>query len=182
MACKHCGISQPQHVPGPLELCATTNEFVAAVPLAIGAGALALSTYLDAKFHISHDIRFLATAPSASDAVQYITAKARENRLLVAHILEERATDPSTANRIFLVFPSDGRQWTYGEFWRDVCRVGNWLVEGLGVRKNELVALNGGNSPEYLMLWFGLDAAGACPAFINCNLSGQALEHCVKVG
>ena len=55
-------------------------------------------------------------------------------------------------------------------------------MKDLGIRKGEMVAIDGGNSPEYLMLWFGLDGIGACPSFINCHLTNQPLMHCVKVG
>lgn len=96
-------------------------------------------------------------------------------------ILEDQAANPAIANNEFLVFPTDGRTWTYREFWEDVNRVGNWLLQELGIRKEELVALDGLNSPEYLIAWFALDSIGASPCFINHSLTGQSLEHCIKV-
>jgi hypothetical protein len=149
--------------------------------LGVGAGALALSAYLDAKYHIRSDIAQTTRGRSPANALEYITKKTLENRLLVAHIFEDHVNNPKVRDNIFLIFPSDGRQWTYAQFYDEICRVGNWLVQELGVRKNELIAINGPNSPEYLFLWFGLDMIGACPAFINCHLTGKALEHCVKV-
>jgi hypothetical protein len=148
---------------------------VSLTSLGVGASALALSAYIDAKFHIRHDIASNTLGRSPANAIEYITNKSIQDRLLQAHILEENAKNPSVRDNVFLVFPSDGRQWTYGQFYEEICRVGNWLVQELGVKKNELVAMNGGNSPEYLILWFGLDMIGACPAFINCHLTGKAL-------
>jgi len=51
----------------------------------------------------------------------------------------------------------------------------------LGIEVGEVVAIDGGNSPEYLMLWFALDAIGAIVSFVNWNLTGEGLVHCVKV-
>lgn len=59
--------------------------------------------------------------------------------------------------------------------------MGNWLIDDLGIQVDEVVAMDGGNSPEYLMLWFALDAIGAVPSFVNWNLTGTGLVHCVKV-
>ncbi len=75
----------------------------------------------------------------------------------------------------------EGRTWTYKQFFDDLQRVGNWLMNDLGVRKGELVAMDGANSPEYLMLWFALEGVGASISFINCHLTNQPLVHCVKV-
>jgi acyl-CoA synthetase (AMP-forming)/AMP-acid ligase II len=52
----------------------------------------------------------------------------------------------------------------------------------LGIGIDEVVAIDGGNSPEYLMLWFALDAIGAVTSFVNWNLTGAGLVHCAKVG
>jgi acyl-CoA synthetase (AMP-forming)/AMP-acid ligase II len=54
-------------------------------------------------------------------------------------------------------------------------------MNDLGVQVGEMVAIDGGNSPEYYMLWFALDAIGAKISFLNSNLSGAGLVHCVKV-
>ena len=54
-------------------------------------------------------------------------------------------------------------------------------MKDLGIRKGELIAIDGPNSPEYLMLWFALDGIGACVSFINCHLTRQPLVHSVKV-
>jgi acyl-CoA synthetase (AMP-forming)/AMP-acid ligase II len=125
---------------------------------------------------IRHDLTSGTLNPAA--AVKYITKTVTEDRQLTYHVLEDQATGKN-ANTTFLVF--EGRTWTYKEFVADLQRVGNWLMNDLGIQKNEIVAINGGNSPEYLLLWFGLDAIGAVPSFINCNLTLQPLVHCVKL-
>jgi len=41
--------------------------------------------------------------------------------------------------------------------------------------------VDGGNSAEYLLLWFALEGVGACVSFVNCHLTGAPLVHSVKV-
>jgi acyl-CoA synthetase (AMP-forming)/AMP-acid ligase II len=55
------------------------------------------------------------------------------------------------------------------------------MLKDLDIQRGEIVALVGGNSPEYLVLWFALEAIGALPSFVNCNLNGNSLLHCIKV-
>ena len=98
--------------------------------------------------------------------------------MLIYHTFEEHALGKN-ADNLFLMF--EDRTWTYKQFFDDILRVANWLMKDLGVKPQENVALDGGNSPEYLMLWFGLEAIRACPAYINCNLTAGSLTHCVKL-
>lgn len=37
------------------------------------------------------------------------------------------------------------------------------------------------NGDKFIFIWFGLWSIGAKPAFINYNLTGKALEHCLQV-
>ena len=37
------------------------------------------------------------------------------------------------------------------------------------------------NSEKFIFMWLGLWAIGAKPAFINYNLTGKALAHCIRV-
>lgn len=98
--------------------------------------------------------------------------------MLVYHYLEDWAKQ-DLPNHVFLEF--DGSLWTYKQFYLAVQRIGNWLMNDLGIEKGEVVAIDGPNSASYLMLWYALEAIGACPAFINSNLTGESLQHCVKV-
>jgi acyl-CoA synthetase (AMP-forming)/AMP-acid ligase II len=101
--------------------------------------------------------------------------------MLLYHVLEDHAANPKIASNTFLVFPADGRTWTYAEFFENVNRVGNWLLHELQVEPGELVALDGPNSPEYLVAQLAIDSIGACPCFVNYNLTSRPLEHCLKV-
>ncbi|KAH7037185.1 fatty acid transporter [Microdochium trichocladiopsis] len=102
----------------------------------------------------------------------------KADKVYIYNIFRERAGTKAGDN-IFLIF--EGKQWTYTEFYNAVQPVGNWLMKDLGIQRGEMVALDGLNSPEHLMLWLGLEAIGACPAFINSNLTDKPLVHCVKI-
>lgn len=146
--------------------------------VAAAAGAAGLAAYLNAKFHIAHDVRNESLMPKAA---LYAVTRTRSKRLLNYHVLEEQAA--RQPDHPFLVSDAAGgssrRDWTYAQFLADVRKVANWLKNDLGVGLREIVALDGQNTPEYLMLWFGLDAIGAVPSFINCNLTSKPLLHCV---
>ncbi|KLJ12155.1 hypothetical protein EMPG_09583 [Blastomyces silverae] len=142
------------------------------------AGALAATAYLDAKYLVRHDLSGGSISAQAKDALQFLTERWKQDKTLIYHCLEAHARGENQ-NNIFLVF--EGRTWTFKQFFDDVHRVGNWLMSDLGVQRGELVALDGGNSPEYLLLWFGLESIAACPSFINCNLTAAPLVYCVKL-
>jgi acyl-CoA synthetase (AMP-forming)/AMP-acid ligase II len=116
-------------------------------------------------------------APS-QDVVDFVADRVARKRVLTYHVFEDQALR-HRPNHPFLIF--EGKTWTYKEFFDCITRVGNFLMQDLGIEVEEVVAINGGNSAEYLMLWFALEAIGAVPSFVNWNLTGPGLVHCVKV-
>ncbi|KAI2611830.1 fatty acid transporter [Hypoxylon sp. NC1633] len=142
------------------------------------AGSAALAAYLDARFHIRNDINLGSNKARAARTTKLIGDVVRTGKMLTYHTFEDRA-GTAMGDLTFLWF--EGREWTYTEFFEALQPVGNWLINDLGIEKGEMVALDGGNSPEFLLLWFALEAVGAVTAFINCNLTGQPLVHCVRI-
>lgn len=110
--------------------------------------------------------------------MKFITERWQQDKTLTYHLLEEHANGEN-ANNIFLIF--EDRSWTYKHYFEALHRVGNWLMNDLGIQKRELVALDGANSPEYLLIWMAIESIGACPSFINCNLTAAPLVHCVTL-
>ena len=55
------------------------------------------------------------------------------------------------------------------------------FFHSLGVKPGDLVAFYLQNRPEFLFAWLGLWCLGSAPAAVNYNLSGEALEHCLRV-
>ncbi|KEF55314.1 uncharacterized protein A1O9_08968 [Exophiala aquamarina CBS 119918] len=146
-------------------------------PVATFAGGLAAAAYLDGKFLIRHDLK-AASLPKPKNAIKFVTKRFMEGKPLLYHVFKEHAEGPN-ADILFLIF--EDRSWTYKQFFEGIHRVGNWLMNDLGVKPEEIVALDGGNSPEYLLLWFGLESIRAVPAYINCNLTAGPLTHSVKL-
>ncbi|KAK5635725.1 hypothetical protein RRF57_011437 [Xylaria bambusicola] len=142
-------------------------------------GALAAGMYLDARFLIRNDLRQGNRKLATYLGMRYIAQKTRENKLLMYdNAFEDRVGTPA-GDYTCLIF--EGRQWTYTEFRNAIQPVANWLLKDLGIKKNEIVALDGGNTPEYLLIMFALEAIGAASALLNCNLTSNALAHSVKL-
>lgn len=59
-------------------------------------------------------------------------------------------------------------------------RYARWAL-AQGLAKGEAVALILGNCPDYLAIWLGITRIGCLAALINTNLTGEALDHCLKV-
>ncbi|KAI1463613.1 fatty acid transporter [Daldinia caldariorum] len=144
------------------------------------AGGVALAAYMDARFHIKNDLTLGSQQLTNALLLRHIAQEAKRGRMLLYHIFEDRAKNSNAMGDLtFLMF--EGREWTYRQFYQALQPVGNWLIKDLGIERGEMVALNGGNSPEYVLLWLALEAIGATVAFINNNLTSEPLLHCVKV-
>lgn len=139
--------------------------------------AAAAFAYLDAKYLLVHDY-FLIYPVAASTIAMHM--KQRSGRLNTFYRLEERALDsnPAVRDKAFLVY--QGQEWSYKAAYEIVLKYATWLKERHGVKRKEIVAMDFTNKPEFLWLWFGLWALGATPAFLNYNLEGERLVHCVK--
>ncbi|MBI1181227.1 MAG: AMP-binding protein [Alphaproteobacteria bacterium] len=72
-----------------------------------------------------------------------------------------------------LVFES--RRWTWGEGDRIVNRIAHGLI-GLGVGRNDKVAVLAATSPEYFFTFWGIIRAGACAVPLSGMASAESLE------
>lgn len=147
------------------------------VPLALAAPAVAAGlAYINAKGDLVNDFNTLSTYIAST-----IRARIRErkDRASLFYILEDAALNPKLADRTFLMF--EGRSWTYKQTYDIALKYGTWLKTTYNVKPKEIVAMDFGNSEKFLFIWFGLWAIGARPAFLNYNLVGKPLEHCIRV-
>ena len=103
------------------------------------------------------------------------------------YVLEGYAKDAKTASRTFLLVPNDPEDpskktsWTYAEAYDTILKYAKWLKDRQNVQKNELIAMDFTNKPQFIWVWFALWSLGAIPAFINHNLRDKAFTHCVRV-
>ncbi|OBT42327.1 hypothetical protein VE00_06329 [Pseudogymnoascus sp. WSF 3629] len=146
-------------------------------PLAVTVpAATAALAYLNAKGNVGYDYHLVSSFLSAVFRGKWRQFK---GRLSLFYILEEAALNPKTADNVYLIF--EGRQWTYKQTYGMALKYGTWLKNTYGVKAKEIVAMEFGNSEKFMFMWLGLWAIGARPAFLNYNLTGKALAHCVKV-
>ncbi|GME28565.1 AMP-dependent synthetase/ligase [Neofusicoccum parvum] len=158
---------------------------------AYAAGAAATAAYLNARLNLTYDFALLGAFGRAT--IDALSAE-RADRISLFYVLESLARDPSTRDAVFLLLPvrpstpapragGDVRleRWTYGQVYAAALRHAGWLARAHGVRKGEVVALDMMNGARFVAAWFGAWALGAVPAFINYNLRGPALLHCLGV-
>jgi acyl-coenzyme A synthetase/AMP-(fatty) acid ligase len=147
------------------------------VPIALAApAAIAGLAYLNAKTGLSYDIRLLCCAMYALRTANNLEKNKRCN---LFYILEQHANDKKVANSTFILF--QGRQWTFKQVYETTLKYGTWLKATFNVKPGDIVCIDFMNSEKFMFMWFGLWSIGAKPAFINYNLTGKALAHCIRV-
>jgi acyl-CoA synthetase (AMP-forming)/AMP-acid ligase II len=135
-----------------------------------------LFTYLNARWSMFYDYQILKSLVAINVKLKLAE---RANRLNLFYILEKHALAPKSADRPFIVY--NGQTWTYKEAYDTVLRYGQFFKQTYNIQPKEIVAMDHMNSAAFIFLWLGLSSIGAIPAFINYNLSGKPLTHCVKV-
>ena len=143
--------------------------------LAIPATAASLA-YLSARWSIPNDWRIVSNLVRAK--IQW-AKRLKRDQMNGWYPLEKNALDPKIANGIFLVY--EGKTWTFKETYDMSLRYAGWLHGTLGITPKEIVAVDFMNSPEFVFITLALWSLGAIPAYINYNLTGPALIHCVKI-
>ncbi|KAJ9150398.1 Fatty acid transporter protein [Pleurostoma richardsiae] len=146
------------------------------VPLAVAAPAAAAGlAYLNARSAFWYDGFMLSCIlPS----VIPMFWRAYTGHLNLFYDLERWAKSKTSAGRTFLLF--EDRAYTYAAAYDMALRYGHWLKTKFSIKKGDVVAMDFPNSDAYVFVWMGLWAIGARPAFINYNLAGHALIHCVQ--
>ena len=138
--------------------------------------AIASLAYLNAKTGLSYDMRLLRCALYAMRTANNLEKNKRSN---LFYFLEKHANDKKVADSTFIVF--QGRQWTFKQVYETVLKYGTWLKATFNVNPGDIVCMNFMNSEKFMFIWFGLWSIGAKPAFINYNLLGNSLAHCIRV-
>ncbi|CAC9892227.1 unnamed protein product [Aureobasidium pullulans] len=166
---------------------------MAALPLTLAApAAVASLAYLRAKTSFPNDYAILkATVCGAL----YVRNCVKNDRVNLFYELEKHALDPKTRDHSFLAIPPhipkdvatpadlkglQATEWSYKQVYETVLKFAAWLKQEHGVKKGDMVAIDYTNKTQFVCLWFALFSLGAKAAFINTNLKGKALLHCVK--
>lgn len=146
------------------------------MPLAIAAPALlAGAAWLNAKTQLSYDVRLVISLTRANLTT---VLNEKRDRVNLFYYLEKHATSGNTAGHSFIVY--NGKEWTFKEVYDIVLKYGTWLKKSFAIAPGDVVAIDFMNSPQFLFNWLALWSLGARPAFINYNLTGNPLLHCIK--
>lgn len=143
-----------------------------ALPLVLPAAAAGLA-YLDGRLALSHDLPVVSSLIRAQ--ISGFNGE-RTATISLFYTLEDRAKS-ADRHRPFIIYA--GETWSYAAAYENTLKYGTWLTSK-GVRSGDVVAIDFLNSDTFIWCWFGLWSVGACPAFINTNLKGEPLIHCVR--
>lgn len=154
--------------------------------LEFGALATLAAAYIEARNDVVSDLLLMKSFAQSQIAWQIALRRGLANTYYVFEYWARKQPDA-----LFLVYPEpesgDGPQhhfkvksYTYGQVYDLVLRYATYLREELRVRRDDVVAIDFMNRPEYIIVWLALWSLGASPALINYNLKDVALVHCVK--
>ncbi len=147
------------------------------VPLALaGPAAVAGLAYLDAKTSLTYDYHVVSNIAIGLTKGNW---RERKGRVNLFYTLEDNAHNKKLANHTFIIF--EGRHWTFKQVYETVLKYGTWLKKSLDIKPKDIVVMDFQNSERFIFIWLGLWSIGARPAFINYNLTGKALAHCIRV-
>lgn len=163
--------------PSPFHPANLSTFSVGPFPLAVAGSAalIAGAAWVNAKAQLFYDYRLGYSLAVASIG---ISRAVRRDQANLFYVLEKHASTRSTAGSPFLIY--DNKSWTFKEVYDIVLQYGTWLKTKYAIRPREVVAMDFMNGSQFVFLWLALWSLGACPAFINYNLTGQALLHCIK--
>lgn len=100
----------------------------------------------------------------------------KEDRVNLFYTLEETCKKRWSEEAIW----TRERTYTYRELHEWTLRYAQYMINE-GIKPKELVAMYLTNSAHFMFVWFATMAIGAAPAFINYNLEGKGLLHCLEV-
>ena len=143
--------------------------------LALPATAASLA-YLNARWGLADDCR---TIYLLAKTFVWVARREKKNRVNLFYILEEHVQNPEVADQEFLVYES--RSWTFKQVYEMALKYAGWLHKNHNIKLKEVVAVDFMNCPQFLFITLALWSLGATPAFINYNLTGSSLVHCVRV-
>jgi fatty-acyl-CoA synthase len=103
-----------------------------------------------------------------------LRAKGENDASILKAVLDNARVDP-----FGLAFEMGDERYTWGALDDKTSQVAH-VLSGQGVKKGDVVAIVGSNSPLYLATVFGINRLGATAALVNHNLQGHPLSHAVK--
>ncbi|KAI9725729.1 MAG: hypothetical protein M1828_002612 [Chrysothrix sp. TS-e1954] len=138
------------------------------------AATTAAYTYLNAKYHFRKDIQGIYNLRKRERQYEK-AAKAKDIALF--DLFEDVVKQQSPQQECLW-----GRESRYT--WKEAQTAAlqyAQFFQSHGAKRGTLVAFYLTNSPEFMLAFLGTWALGTAPAFINYNLGGKGLLHCLKL-
>ena len=118
--------------------------------------------------HWENDFRFVVRA-----------AKIQKEAAAESFVESVDKTVRVRSKQVAMINAMTGAVVTFAELGKQTDRVANWLAT-TDLKPEDTVALLANNEPEFVLWWVGLLKAGLRVAFLNFNLRGRSLAHCVR--
>ncbi|KAF2205046.1 long-chain fatty acid transport protein 1 [Delitschia confertaspora ATCC 74209] len=136
------------------------------------AGIAGLSAYLNAKYHIRHDLDIIRRKKASE---RWYAELEKQNRISPWYGFATNAA----------LYPNEEAIWSRDRCysWKETHdRAVQWgrFFLSKGVKPGDLVATYLMNSAEFTVIWLALWGIGCAPAMLNYHLKGNALIHCLK--
>ena len=116
------------------------------------------------------------TEPRKSISLTTQKISVKSNRLSPWFIFSEAVAKYPSHRAIWY----EGQVLTYAELHNQAAQLAQWMLSA-GMQPGELVGMYMTNKPEFMVIWLAALCIGSAPAFINYNLEGKSLLHCLDV-
>ncbi|KAF3894679.1 Isopenicillin N epimerase component [Trichophyton interdigitale] len=136
------------------------------------AGGTALA-YLNGKYQLASDISSII---SMKRSERNVAARVANGTICPWFLFEDTVKKYPSVRAVW----TRETCYTFRELHDVACQYAHYF-RSQGVQRGQLVATYLQNCADFPAIWLSLWSIGAAPAFINYNLAGAALLHCVKI-
>jgi len=124
-------------------------------------------------FGILHDIARAAAFGKAGINMGIMKSRNRRSGYYLFDSAAKRQGDKA-------MIKFESKTWTWRQMHKNSNRLAHYWQEQ-GLKRGDVVAMVVPNKPTFIEIWLSFMAIGVTPAFINYNLQGDALKHCIDV-
>ena len=129
---------------------------------------------LQSPFGVIDDLlkgQAFASAMGRMKLDEYINDKVSAYNIFERQVLKQ-------GNKPMYIF--EDQVWTWNQVEKNARRIAHFL-KSEDFNPKDSIAMIVPNKPSFVEIWLGCLSIGVVPAFINYNLTGDALAHCIKV-
>lgn len=116
----------------------------------------------------------------------YVYALKKTQQFTNWYVFENQVS--KNPNNLFMKFPKNNTyeefdEYTYKQAHKIILRLSAYLTtDTIDCKPGQIIGLYYQNNPMFIFLWYALWQIGCIPAFLNYNLQGESLKHCITIG